>query len=78
MAVTQRAKAEPSGASGAALKDLYEVGEIPPLGHVPARMHAWAIRQDRHGPPDTAMQLEVVPTWSIGEEVVLVVVLAAG
>ena len=78
MAVTQRAKAEPSGASGAALKDLYEVGEIPPLGHVPARMHAWAIRQDRHGPPDTAMQLEVVPTWSIGEDEVLVLVMAAG
>ena len=78
MAVTQRAKAEPSGASGAALKDLYEVGEIPPLGHVPARMHAWAIRQERHGPPDTAMQLEVVPTWSIGEDEVLVLVMAAG
>ena len=22
-------------------KDLYEVGEIPPLGHVPAKMYAW-------------------------------------
>jgi crotonyl-CoA carboxylase/reductase len=22
------------------LKDLYEIGEVPPLGHVPARMHA--------------------------------------
>ena len=27
------------------VKDLYEVGEIPPLGHVPERMHAWTIRQ---------------------------------
>ena len=33
------------------VKDLYSVGEIPPLGHVPDKMHAWAIRQDRHGPP---------------------------
>ena len=45
-------------------KDLYAMGEIPPLGHVPAKMHAWAIRKERHGPPDTSMQLEVVPTWT--------------
>ena len=24
-------------------KDLYEIGEVPPLGHVPAKMHAWEI-----------------------------------
>ena len=47
--------------SGPAVKDLYEVGEIPPLGHVPAKMHAWAIRRERHGEPEQAMQLEVVP-----------------
>ena len=58
------------------LKDLYEVGEIPPLGHVPANMHAWCIRQERHGAPDTAMQIEVVPTWAIGEDEVLVLVMA--
>src|SRR5438445_168474 len=46
-------------------KDLYEVGEIPPLGHVPARMYAWAIRRDRHGPPDQSMQVEIVPTPAI-------------
>ena len=33
-------------------KDLYGMGEVPPLGHVPAKMHAWAIRKDRHGPPE--------------------------
>jgi crotonyl-CoA carboxylase/reductase len=43
-------------------KDLYEVGEIPPLGHVPKNMYAWVIRRDRHGPPEQSMQLEVVPT----------------
>ena len=42
--------------SAAPLKDLYAIGEIPPLGHVPAKMHAWAIRKERHGPPETAMQ----------------------
>ena len=41
-------------------KDLYEVGEIPPLGHVPKNMYAWAIRRERHGTPDKAMQVEVV------------------
>ncbi|HEY1154006.1 MAG TPA: crotonyl-CoA carboxylase/reductase, partial [Pseudolabrys sp.] len=61
-----------------AVKDLYDIGEIPPLGHVPGKMHAWVIRQDRHGPPEQAMQLEVVPTWPLGEEDVLVLVMAAG
>ena len=59
-------------------KDLYEIGEIPPLGHVPKDMYAWAIRQDRHGPPDTAMQVEVVPTWELDSHDVLVLVMAAG
>ena len=59
-------------------KDLYEVGEIPPLGHVPSRMYAWAIRRERHGEPETAMQVEVVPTPSIGPDEVLVMVMAAG
>ena len=60
------------------LKDLYEIGEIPPLGHVPEKMYAWAIRKERHGPPETSMQLEVVPTWPIGEDEVLVYVMAGG
>ncbi len=61
-----------------AAKDLYAIGEIPPLGHVPAKMHAWAIRKERHGPPQSSMQLEVLPTWSIGEDEVLVYVMAGG
>src|SRR5260370_16905992 len=59
-------------------KDLYKVGEIPPLGHVPKSMYAWVIRRDRHGPPEQSMQLEVVPTHTIGEDEVLVLVIAAG
>jgi len=42
------------------VKDLYEVGEIPPMGHVPEKMYAWVIRRERHGEPDKAMQVEVV------------------
>jgi crotonyl-CoA carboxylase/reductase len=69
-----------TSATGASqpLKDLYEVGEIPPLGHVPKQMYAWAIREERHGEPDTAMKVEVVPTWSLDSHDVLVLVMAAG
>ena len=59
-------------------KDLYELGEMPPLGHVPKQMYAWAIRRERHGAPDTAMQVEVVDTWKIDSHEVLVLVMAAG
>ena len=61
-----------------ATRDLYEIGEIPPLGHVPKTMYAWTIREDRHGEPDTAMQVEVVPTWPLDSHDVLVLVMAAG
>ena len=30
-------------------KDLYEMGEIPPMGHLPKQMYAWTIRRERHG-----------------------------
>jgi len=63
---------------GQETKDLYEVGEIPPLGHVPKEMYAWAIRRERHGEPDTAMQQEVVPTPELDSHDVLVMVMAAG
>ncbi|MEZ5909243.1 MAG: crotonyl-CoA carboxylase/reductase [Hyphomicrobiaceae bacterium] len=63
---------------GPTTKDLYEVGEIPPLGHVPKNMYAWVIREERHGEPDTAMQVEVVPTWELDSHDVLVLVMAAG
>ena len=62
----------------AAKKDLYEIGEIPPLGHVPKNMYAWAIRAERHGEPDKAMQVEVLPTWELDSHDVLVLVMAAG
>ncbi len=73
------AKRDPDdAASAAAEKGLYDLGEIPPLGYVPKSMHAWAIRRERHGPPEQAMQLEVVPTPAIDSDEVLVLVMAAG
>ncbi|HYE49726.1 MAG TPA: crotonyl-CoA carboxylase/reductase [Azospirillaceae bacterium] len=63
---------------GNGAKDLYEVGEIPPMGHVPKKMYAWCIRRERHSEPETAMQVEVVDTPAIGPDEVLVLVMAAG
>ena len=59
-------------------KDLYDIGEIPPLGHVPKQMHAWAIRRERHGDPDKAMQHEIVDVPTLDSHEVLVMVMAAG
>jgi len=41
-------------------KNLYDVGELPPVGHVPEQMYAWTIRRERHGEPDKAFEIEVV------------------
>ena len=59
-------------------KDLYEIGEMPPLGYVPKTMYAWAIRRERHGDPEQAFQVEVVDTWTLDSNEVLVLVMAAG
>jgi crotonyl-CoA carboxylase/reductase len=67
--------AAPAAAAG---KELYEIGEIPPLGHVPSNMYAWVIRRERHGEPSVAMQQEVVPTPRLDSHEVLVLVMAAG
>ena len=59
-------------------KELYDLGEIPPLGHVPKEMHAWVIRKDREGVPEKAMQIETMPTPKVDSNEVLVMVMAAG
>jgi len=63
---------------GAETKDLYAMGEMPPLGHLPAQMHAWAIRRERHGEPDKSFQLEVVDVKKPDSHEVCVMVMAAG
>lgn len=55
-----------------------ELGHLPPLGDVPATMHAQVVRQDRYGDPLTAFQREIVPTPAIGPDEVLIAVMAAG
>jgi crotonyl-CoA carboxylase/reductase len=59
-------------------KDLYEVGEIPPRGEVPARMYAQVIRPERFGEPASAFQIEAIETPHPGPGDVLVFVMAAG
>jgi crotonyl-CoA carboxylase/reductase len=59
-------------------KDLYEMGEIPPLGHVPKQMYGWILRQERHGEPTEALKVEVVDTPVLDSHDVLVLVMAAG
>ena len=59
-------------------KALYDVGEAPPLGHVPPQMHAQVIRQSRFGQPHQAFQAEVIDTPEVGPDDALVYVMAAG
>ncbi|MCL4147657.1 UNVERIFIED_CONTAM: hypothetical protein GTU68_052264, partial [Idotea baltica] len=59
-------------------KQLYPIGEIPPLGHVPSQMYAWTIRRERHGEPDKAFEVEVVDIPEVGENDVLIYIMAAG
>ena len=59
-------------------KDLYDIGEMPPVGHLPEKMHAWAIRRERHGEPDKSFALEVVDVKKPDSHEVVVLVMAAG
>ncbi|UZD90141.1 crotonyl-CoA carboxylase/reductase [Cognatishimia activa] len=59
-------------------KDLYELGEIPPMGYVPKQMYAWTIRRERHGTPDESFKVEVVDVPKLDAHEVLVLVMSAG
>ena len=59
-------------------RDLYEIGQVPPVGHVPREMYAQVIRPERFGPPTQAFQVERVPVPELAPDDVLVCVMAAG
>lgn len=59
-------------------KELYQLGEIPPLGEVPKKMHAQVIRASRFGEPKDAFQPEIIDVPELGPREVLVYVMAAG
>lgn len=55
------------------------LGQLPPLGEVPATMSAMVVRQDRFGDPETAFQLETdIEVPPLGPYEVLIAVMAAG
>ncbi len=61
------------------MKELYQLGETPPLGEVPPRMLAQVVRQDRFGEPTKAFKVEQVEVPSeLRPDEVLVWVMAAG
>ena len=61
------------------VKDVYEIGEIPPIGTIPKYMYAQVIRQERFGEPAQAFQVEKVGVPAdLKPNEVLLLVMAAG
>ena len=61
------------------MKELYQLGDTPPLGEVPPRMLAQVIRQERFGQPMQAFKIEEIATPAeLRPDEVLVWVMAAG
>ena len=60
-------------------KDLYEIGELPPVGEVPAKMHAQLVRPERFGEPvRSRSRTRSIDVPEIGPHEALVAVMAAG
>jgi crotonyl-CoA carboxylase/reductase len=59
-------------------KDVYGIGELPPVGEVPARMHAQLVRPGGYGEPEQAIHDEVIEVPDLGPHDALVMVMAAG
>jgi crotonyl-CoA carboxylase/reductase len=59
-------------------KDVYDIGELPPLGEVPPRMHGMGVRSDRFGDPSDSIRDEVIDVPELGSNDVLVATMAAG
>ncbi|MCH8949974.1 MAG: crotonyl-CoA carboxylase/reductase [Chloroflexi bacterium] len=60
------------------VKEIYEIGESPPIGEVPPQMYAQTIRRERFGEPSKAFATEKVAVPEIEPNEVLVHVMAAG
>jgi len=61
-----------------ATAEIQALGDLPPIGEIPARMLAQVVRQDRFGDPRRAFQLEEIETPRPGPGEVLIAVMAAG
>ncbi|MGZ8635644.1 MAG: crotonyl-CoA carboxylase/reductase [Actinomycetota bacterium] len=58
--------------------DVYDIGDLPPVGEVPHRMHAQLVRPDRFGEPRDSIRDEVIDVPELGPDDALVLVMAAG
>ncbi|TGL60181.1 crotonyl-CoA carboxylase/reductase [Leptospira ognonensis] len=58
--------------------EIVPVGELPPVGVVPKKMHAQVIRPERYGEPTKSFQSEVIDVPEIAPNEVLVAVMSAG
>ena len=58
--------------------EIHELGDRPPLGDVPEKLHAFLVRKARFGEPEKAWQREVIATPAVGPKDVLVYVMATG
>ncbi len=58
--------------------EICALGDMPPLGEAPEKMHAFLVRQDRFGEPITAWQREVIPVPELKPDEVLVWNMATG
>ncbi|MCK6554418.1 crotonyl-CoA carboxylase/reductase [Candidatus Binatia bacterium] len=60
------------------VKDIYEIGERPPVGQIPKQMYAQVVRPERFGEPARSIQVEKIDVPSIKPDEALVFVMAAG
>jgi crotonyl-CoA carboxylase/reductase len=60
------------------MTELAELGADLAIGTVPAKMHAFVVRQDRFGQPRDAWKREIIPTPTIQDDEVLIYVMATG
>ncbi|MEM7181970.1 MAG: crotonyl-CoA carboxylase/reductase [Spirochaetota bacterium] len=60
------------------IPEIVPIGELPPVGVVPKKMHAQLIRPERYGDPKDAFQVEAIDIPEIKPDEVLVAVMAAG
>lgn len=58
--------------------EICALGDMPPLGEAPEKMHAFLVRQDRFGEPISAWQREIIPVPEIKPDEVLVWNMATG
>ena len=60
------------------VREIYDLGDQPPLGVIPEKMHAFCVRQERFGEPKEAWQREIIPVPNIGPKDVMVYTMATG